>query len=98
MPCYFIAQIDIRDPGAYQAYLDGVDRVVESYGGLYLAVDDAPIPLEGDWGPGRVVIIGFPDYEQARRWYVSPEYQALLRHRLGAAECRAMFVRTGATG
>ncbi|BCJ58298.1 hypothetical protein Jiend_17200 [Micromonospora endophytica] len=33
--------------------------------------------LEGDW-PGSLVIIEFPDREQASAWYESPAYQEIL--------------------
>jgi uncharacterized protein (DUF1330 family) len=38
--------------------------------------------LEGDWNPGRMVILEFPTKEDARAWYDSPEYSEVkkLRH------------------
>ena len=34
--------------------------------------------LEGEWHPTPLIIVEFPDIEQARRWYASAEYAAAL--------------------
>jgi uncharacterized protein (DUF1330 family) len=31
--------------------------------------------LEGEWQPGRLVILEFPDVERAKAWLESPEYK-----------------------
>lgn len=42
--------------------------------------------------PDGIVLLEFPDAEQARAWYHSPAYQAALPHRLRAADYRALIV------
>ncbi|WP_055603773.1 DUF1330 domain-containing protein [Streptomyces aureus] len=68
-------------------YMERVQSTLDPFGGRFL-VHGAPareVP-EGDW-PGAVVIIGFPSYENARAWYDSAAYQALIplrtRHMAG---------------
>jgi uncharacterized protein (DUF1330 family) len=92
MICYFIARIYIKDEEEYQKYLDGADAVFSKFGGRYLAVDDGPVFLEGNAESGRIVLIEFPDERELRRWYDSPEYQGILKHRLKAADCSAALV------
>jgi uncharacterized protein (DUF1330 family) len=41
--------------------------------------------VEGDLDLGRVIVLEFPSYEDARRWYSSPEYEAAKRLRHGCA-------------
>jgi uncharacterized protein (DUF1330 family) len=41
--------------------------------------------LEGDWNPGRTVILKFPSFEKARAFYDTPEYQKAKAAREGAA-------------
>ena len=43
--------------------------------------------LEGDWSPSRIILLKFPDMENALREYGSPEYQQLaaLRQRASSA-------------
>jgi len=93
MSVYFIANIRIEDEEAYQQYLYDVDRVFAMHSGEYLAVEDEPRVLEGSWPYSRLVLIRFPSEEALDRWYRSGEYQAILRHRLGAAQCDTVVVR-----
>lgn len=93
MSCYFIARIQIHDETEYARYLDQCDAVFARFSGRYLAVDETPVPLEGSPEAGRMVVIEFPDEAAFRRWYDSPEYRAILAHRLRGAHCTASLVR-----
>ncbi|GAA1966487.1 DUF1330 domain-containing protein [Kitasatospora viridis] len=58
-------------------YLERIDATLAPYGGRFL-VHGNPVELrEGQWD-GDLIIIGFPDLEQARAWYDSPAYQEIL--------------------
>ena len=57
------------------------------FSGRYLAVDRAPVALEGTPEEGRMVLIEFPDEESFRNWYDSPDYREILAHRLAGATC-----------
>ena len=92
MSAYFIAQIALTDEARYQQYLQGVDAAVARYGGRYLAVDTHPEVLEGAWRGTRVALIEFESRAALRRWYTSPEYQAIVGHRLAAADCVSLLV------
>jgi uncharacterized protein (DUF1330 family) len=93
MSVYFVAQIRIHDMEEYQKYLDGVDTVFAKFKGEYLAVDENPEVLEGEWGYSRMVIIRFPNEYELKRWYESPEYRKINIHRLAAADGLAMLVK-----
>jgi uncharacterized protein (DUF1330 family) len=92
MSSYYIALIDIHDRERYEQYLDGYDEVFARYKGEVVAVDTEPRVLEGNWPARRTVVIRFPNDEEARRWYDSPEYQELLAHRQAAADCRVAII------
>lgn len=92
MSCYFLAHIDIHDEEEYQKYLKDVDEVFSKFNGTYLAVDANPTTLEGVWSYSRVVLIRFDSESELRRWYESPEYQLILKHRLKAANCDSIIV------
>jgi uncharacterized protein (DUF1330 family) len=49
-------------------------------------------PLEGAFPQGKVVMLRFDSLQLARDWYASPDYRALLPHRLSAASNRAYLV------
>ncbi len=93
MACYFVARIQIHDEAEYARYLAQCDEVFAQFNGRYLAVDEAPVTLEGDPGNGRMVVIEFPDEAAFHAWYDSPEYRAILRHRLQGAHCTASLVQ-----
>ncbi|GAC1566458.1 MAG: DUF1330 domain-containing protein [Ktedonobacteraceae bacterium] len=83
MAGYIVADIDIKDPDEYQKYAQLTAGTLELYGGKFLVRGGQPETIEGDWKAKRVVILEFPSVEQAKTWYNSPEYTAIMgmRHR-----------------
>jgi len=93
MCCYFVAQININDPVEYQKYLDGTDEVSRKFKGEVVAVDDSPAVLEGVWRYSRIVMIKFPDENELKSWYESPEYQQIVKHRWNASTADVLIVK-----
>ena len=89
---YFSATIRIADSAEYQRYLDAYDEAFAGTGGEVLAVDDAPVTLEGAPLRGRVVLIRFPDEAAFRSWYDSDAYRRIVVHRHAAADTDALLV------
>lgn len=85
MSVYIVASIDVKDWDEYSKYQEGFLDIFVKYKGELLAVSDEPRVVEGEWPFTRAVIIRFPDEAEARRWYDSPEYQALSQHRWRAS-------------
>lgn len=81
MSVYIVASIAVEDWESYGKYQEGFLEVFAKYKGELLAVSDAPQVVEGEWPYTRAVVIRFPDEAEARRWYESPEYQAIAQHR-----------------
>jgi len=92
MSAYFVAQITITDPDAYERYLAGFDDIFARYQGTVVAVDDHPVVLEGKWACTRVVLMRFPGEAELRAWYDSPEYQALAEFRRAASQADILLV------
>ena len=92
MPVYIIGSIAIRDWDEYTKYQDGFAEIFSRYEGELLAVSDQPEVIEGEWPFTRAVVLRFPDAAEARRWYDSPEYQDLARHRWRASEASIVAV------
>ena len=86
MSNYFIAYIKIHHPEEYERYLEGFDEVFEKYKGEVIVVDDRPTVLEGEWPYTRAIVIRFPSEEELLRWYESPEYRSIAKHRSEASE------------
>ena len=85
MPAYVIANIRVEDAEAYEEYRAVVPAVIARFGGRYLVRGGRSEALEGDMTLGRVIILEFPSYEDARRWYDSPEYEAAKAIRQGCS-------------
>ncbi|OLC54216.1 MAG: D-fructose-6-phosphate amidotransferase [Acidobacteria bacterium 13_1_40CM_4_69_4] len=74
MAAYVIADVEITDPVQYAAYIRVVPPTIAHYGGRFLVRGGKAEMLEGSWSPRRVVVLEFPSFEQARRWWASEEY------------------------
>ena len=93
MSCYFIAQINIHDRDEYQKYLDGYDEIFAKYKGIVITADENPEILEGEWPFERTVLIRFPNEDEAMRWYESPEYRELVKHRHRSSEANIILLK-----
>lgn len=78
MAAYAIVNVQVNDPERYQEYSSQVLPTLEPFGGEFLVRGGRHEVLEGDWQPDRLVVVRFPDMEQARAWYFSPAYQRIL--------------------
>jgi len=92
MPAYFIVDIDVTDPTAFEEYRQAVPATVEKYGGKFLVRGGRMEVVEGSWRPKRVVVTEFPSLEQAKRWYDSEEYRALKALRLRTPKGNVILV------
>jgi uncharacterized protein (DUF1330 family) len=92
MPAYFIVDIDVTDPTAFEEYRKAVPATVEKYGGKFLVRGGHMEVVEGSWRPKRVVVAEFPSLEQAKRWYDSEEYRALKALRLRTSKGNVILV------
>ncbi|MBI3507866.1 MAG: DUF1330 domain-containing protein [Proteobacteria bacterium] len=95
MPAYVIADIAVSDPAKYEGYKALSPGAVEKFGGRFVARGGQSGVLEGDWKPGRLVVIEFPSYDKAQTFYTSVEYTAARRARAGATSRFNMVVVEG---
>ncbi len=82
---YWIANVTVTNPAAYQNYQAIAPEAFRKYGARFLARGEAET-LEGQHWQRRV-IIEFDTLEQARACYASDEYRIARAKRAGA--CRA---------
>jgi uncharacterized protein (DUF1330 family) len=93
MKYYFVAQIRIEDEAGYKKYLDEVDQVFSRYKGKYLAVDEAPLIIEGTWNYSKSVIIKFNSKKDFKNWYYSDDYQTILKFRLNSSKSDSILIK-----
>ena len=82
---YIIARLTVSNPEGYKGYAEAASAAMKKYGVRVLARGGRHEALEGEARP-RNVILEFDSFEDARRYYHSPEYQAAIEKRLGIAE------------
>lgn len=92
MAYYFSAQIRIKDPSEYEKYLENFDAIFSRYSGEFLAIDESPVVLEGEWNYTKTVLIRFRSREDFEQWYFSRDYQEILKYRLQAAQCDSILI------
>ena len=83
MAGYVIADIDVKDPSAYEGYRKQVAPSLERYGGRFLVRGGKAEPLEGAWAPRRLVVVEFDSVERARQWWSSRHPSASGDHEPG---------------
>lgn len=88
---YWIARIDVSDPEAYQRYVAANAEPFAKYRARFL-VRGGPFEAPEGTARERNVVLEFEDYETALACYRSPEYQAAMTHRIGAAVAEVVII------
>jgi uncharacterized protein (DUF1330 family) len=97
MSAYLIANINVKDPDAYQAYRSRTPQIIAHHGGRFIVRGGAVHVLEGEPEVHRLVVIEFPDVDAAQAFYQSEEYQQIIPLRTNASVGSLMIVE-GAEG
>lgn len=92
MAAYVIVDIEITDPAQYEEYKKLAGPTVGTHGGHYVVRGGKVETLEGDWHPGRIVVLEFPSAEKAKAWWDSPGYRKARSIRHEAARSRMIVV------
>ena len=92
MAAYVIGDIEVTDPAIYEDYRKQVAATVDKYGGRFAVRGGKVEPLEGGWTPKRAVLLEFPSFEQALKWYRSPEYAPLIKLRQKGSRGKLILV------
>ena len=93
---YVIADVEVSDPERYKGYQALSPGAIAAAGGEFVVRGGRHETLEGDWTPGRVVVVKFPSYEAARAFYDSALYVAARAQRAGATSKFNLIVVEGA--
>jgi len=92
MPAYVIVDVSIHDPVAYEKYKPLAHKTVVDKGGKYIARGGNTQILEGEWQPGRVVILEFPNAAKAKEWLECAEYAPARAIRHATAKTNMILV------
>lgn len=89
---YVVLTEAIHDPQGMKAYAGAARDPIHAHHGTVLVADQAPQVLEGEWFGNQTVVIEFESVQAAQAWYESPEYQAAVALRQGAARTNAVIL------
>ena len=93
MACgYIIALVTITNPAQYEEYKRWSSEAMRAHGAEVCVRGGKVEVMEGDWNPGRTVILKFESFEAAKAFYDSPEYRKARAAREGAAIMRLVCV------
>jgi len=88
---YVISRVDVTNSEAYARYAAEATKAIAAHGGKPLARGGRHEALEGK-ARSRNVVLEFENYEAARAYYHSAQYQAAKALREGAAEMEMVLV------
>lgn len=92
MPTLVIVDIHVTDPDTYEKYKSLASASIARHGGRYVVRGGDTATLEGQWKPGRLVVLEFPSRERAEAWWRSPEYSEARQVRLASASAEMVLV------
>jgi uncharacterized protein (DUF1330 family) len=92
MKAYVIVDVTITDPVRYEAYKTLTPASLEPFEGRFLVRGGATETWEGDWQPGRVVILEFPSLAKAKAWWSGEGYAPAKAIRQAASITRMIAV------
>ncbi len=89
---YVIASVTVTNPEQYEEYRKWSSEAMRVHGAEVCVRGGKVEVMEGDWNPGRTVILKFESFEAAKAFYDSPEYRKARAAREGAAIMRLVCV------
>jgi uncharacterized protein (DUF1330 family) len=92
MKAYIIVDVDIKDPVRYEDYKKLTPGSIVPFEGKFIVRGTPTETLEGDWKPGRLVVIEFPSKERAKAWWSSEGYAPAKKLRQSIAHTQMILV------
>ena len=92
MSAYLVVHADVKDWDAYREYMRHTPRVIQKYGGRFIARGGEMVTLEGAEETRRIVLIEFPSLDHAKRFYNSDEYTQVKELRAGGGDAKFVAV------
>lgn len=91
-PAYYIAEFQLTDPEGIKPYSQNVESTFKPFSGRFIVRGGNMDVREGFGAQGRLIIIKFDSLTQAKEWYESPAYQALIPIRQRSGNTRTYIV------
>lgn len=92
MASYILVDVKITDPSRYEEYKKLTPGTLSPYQGKFIVRGGPAETLEGDWNPGRIIVLEFPTTERAKAWWSSDGYAPAKAIRQAASIARMIVV------
>jgi uncharacterized protein (DUF1330 family) len=92
MKAYLVLDLSINDFGGFRKYIAAIPAFIEKHGGKYIVQGVKPTYIEGDWKPERMVIIEFPERQNAEAFLSDPDIQDLFKVRHDTTTSKLVLV------
>lgn len=92
MKAYIIVDVTITDPSKYEDYKKLTPGSLVPFDGKFVVRGGTTETLEGDWQPGRIVVVEFPSLEKAKAWWSSEGYAPAKAIRQAASNTKMILV------
>jgi len=92
LAAYVIVDVQVEDAVTYEEYKGLTPAAIQAYGGRFVVRGGVAETLEGDWAPGRLVVLEFEDLSRAKEWWASEEYAPAKKLRQKSAATRMIVV------
>lgn len=92
MKAYIIVDINIKDAVRYEDYKKLTLATLAPFDGKFVVRGGTVETLEGNWKPGRFVMIEFPDRDKAKAWWSSKEYAPAKAIRQSCSDAKMILV------
>ena len=93
MPGYVVGVLNgINDGPAFEGYQHVAEPTITQYGGKRVFLSSSVEIGDGNWSPMGIIVFEFESVEQARKWYHSPEYQAVVNQRINSTDSAVVLI------
>jgi uncharacterized protein (DUF1330 family) len=92
MKAYLVLDFSVNDLGGFKKYIAEIPAFIARHSGKYLVRGVEPTTIEGDWKPERMVILEFPEREDAEAFLRDPEIQELFKVRQDTTTSKLVLV------
>ena len=92
MKSYLVLDLSVNDFSGFKKYIAEIPAFIAKHAGKYIVQGAQPTTIEGNWKPERMVILEFPERENAEAFLSDPEIQSLFKIRHVTTTSRLVLV------
>lgn len=92
MKAYILIDVTITNPVVYEDYKKLTPASLEPFEGKFIVRGGSAETIEGEWQPGRIVVLEFPSVQKAKAWWLSAGYAPAKAIRQSASKTNMILV------